>query len=330
MGNSPAEAKIRMDRPGFARFFSAHTGEVMVYLIVVLTFLIGGIIDREIFYAKNIMTILHHMTGLGIVAIGQTFCILAGTFDLSVGSVISLTSMIFAGTVMGRPEMILPAFLLTLLVGIGVGLANGLIIAKIRINPFITTLAMMLIAQGLALLYHSGTYGNITPEVKWIGYGMIGPVPVPLIFLTIIFIVCFVLLTKTRFGLHVYALGGGLAPARLSGVNTTFIRVMTHLICSFLSALAGIYFAARMGAGDPYSGVGYNLESIASVCIAGTSLYGGRGSLWGTLGGVLLLTMIANTFNHLNLPTMSQLILRGAIIVIAVAVYTIRNKDFGK
>jgi len=324
------KGNTRLYSKNIKQIISAGIGVFVVYLIVVLSFLIGGLIDRDVFLVNNIMTILHHMVGLGIVGIGQTFCILAGAFDLSVGSVISLTSQIFAGTIMGRSEMIIPALLLVIVIGASIGSINGFLISKAKINPFVTTMAMMLMAQGSALLYHAGAYGKITPEIKWIGYGSIGPVPIAFVLFMVVFIVCLIILTKTKFGLHVYAIGGGIKSARLSGVNVTLVRVMSHIICSSLAAIAGIYFAARMGTGDPYCGVGYNLESIASVCIAGTSLYGGRGSLWGTLGGVLLLSMIANIFNHLDLPTMSQLILRGLIIIVAVAIYTMRSKGFGK
>lgn len=312
------------------RAVNANIGVAVVLVIVVVSFIAGGLIDREVFQIRNVITILHHMTGLGLVAIGQTFCILAGAFDLSVGSMISLSSQLFAGTVMGRSEMIIPAFLLVIAVGVFVGSINGFLIAKARINPFVTTMSMMLMAQGAALLYYAGSYGKITPEIKYIGYGNIGALPFAFALLLGIFILCLIVLTKTRFGLHVYALGGGIDAARLSGVNTVAVRVLTHIICSTLASIAGVYFAARMGTGDPYGGTGYNLESIAAVCIAGTSLFGGRGSLWGTMGGVLLLSMISNIFNHLNLPTMSQLILRGVIIIIAVAVYTLRSKEFGK
>ena len=314
----------------FRREASANTGIVVVLAIAALAFVGGGLISPSVFRVENIITIFQRTASLGLVAIGQSFCILAGSFDLSVGAVISLCSQLFAGTVMGRPEMILPAFALVLGVGVLVGLINGLLIARVRINPFVTTMAMMAMAGGAALLYHPGAYGQITPEVKWLGYGYIAGIPFAFVFLIALFLVSLVVLTRTRFGLHVYALGGGAGPARLSGVNTARVRVLTHVICSTLAALTGVYFAARMGTGDPYSGTGYNLESIAAVCIAGTSLFGGRGSLWGTLCGVLLLSMIANIFNHLNLPSMSQLILRGGIIIVAVAVYTSRRKDFGK
>jgi ribose transport system permease protein len=312
------------------RGVSANMGIVVVLVIVAISFVIGGLIAPEVFRVRNVVTILKNMTSLGLVAIGQTFCILAGSFDLSVGSVISLSSQLFAGTVMGRANMILPAFGIIIAAGMFIGGVNGFLIAKARINPFVTTMAMMVMAKGAALLYHPGSYGEITPEVKWIGYGDIGFVPGAFVILAGVFLICLIVLTRTRFGLHVYALGGGAGAARLSGVNTTAIRITTHVICSTLAALAGVYFAARMGTGDPYSGQGYELESIAAVCIAGTSLFGGRGSLWGTMCGVLLLSMISNIFNHLNLPTMSQLILRGAIIIIAVAVYTVRSRGFGK
>ena len=313
-----------------ARTAADHTGVYTVYLIVLAAFFLAGSLDREVFRPGNVITILHHMVSLGLVAMGQTFCILAGTFDLSVGSVISLSTMLFSGTVYGRPEMVLPATLLVLAVGVGVGLINGLLIAKARINPFIVTLAMMLMAHGAALMYYTGPYGKITEGIKFIGYGTWGPIPIGVIILAFFFILFLLVLTRTRFGLHVYALGGGLQPARLSGIRTTRMRVATHVICSVMAALTGIYFSSRMGTGDPYSGVGYELESIAAVCIAGTSLFGGRGTLWGTLGGVMLLATLSNIFNHLNLETTIQLIIRGAIIIAAVAVYTVRSKSFGK
>lgn len=308
---------------------SANTGVFTVYAIIVLTFVVAGSLDREVFQVKNIIIILHHMASLGLVAIGQTFCILGGSFDLSVGSVISLTTLLFSGTVFGRPGMIVPALLLVLGVGLCIGLVNGLLVAKARINAFVTTLAMLMMAEGAALMYHNGPYGKITPGIKWIGYGTIGPIPVAVFLLGVFFSLGLVVLTRTRFGLHVYALGGGAESARLSGINITRMRVMTHVICSLMAVVNGIYFSARMGTGDPYCGVGYELESIAAVCIAGTSLFGGRGTLWGTLGGVLLLVTLSNAFNHLNLETTIQLVIRGLIIIIAVAVYTVRRKGFG-
>ena len=307
-----------------------NTGVVTVYLSVLVTFVVAGIIEPEVFGIENILTILHHMASLGVVAIGQTFCILSGTFDLSVGSVISLTNLVFSGTLYGRNEMLIPALLLVIAVGATIGLINGLLIAKARINPFVTTLAMMAMVQGAALMYYTGPYGKITPGVKWLGYGKIGPVPVPAILLIVFFTIALLVLTKTRFGLHIYALGGGVDSARLSGVRTLAMRVAAHVICSLMAVVTGIYYSARMGTGDPYSGVGVELESIAAVCIAGTSLFGGRGSLWGTLGGVMLMTTLSNAFNHLNLTTTIQLIIRGAIIIAAVAVHTMRSKDFGK
>jgi ribose transport system permease protein len=311
------------------RAIKNNTGVVAVYGAVLIIFLSAGIMEADVFKSQNILTILHHMTALGLTAIGETFCLLAGTFDLSVGSVISLTSLLFSGTVNGRPEMVLYGTVLVLAVGLLIGLINGILIAKAKINPFITTLAMLLIAQGAALLYHTGPYGKITPFVQAIGYGTVGFVPLPVIITTVFFIVAWIILTKTQFGMHVYALGGGGEPSRLSGIAVDKIRIGTHVICSLMAAITGIYFSARMGTGDPYSGMGYELEAIAAVCIAGTSLFGGRGTIWGTLGGVMLMSTLANAFNQLNLETMAQLIIRGVIIIIAVAVYTARDKNFG-
>jgi len=306
-----------------------NPGVVAAYLIVIVTFLISGSMDSDVFKLSNVITILHHMVGLGLVSIGQTFCILSGSFDLSVGSIISLTTLLFAGTVFGNSEMILPALLLVFGVGISIGLFNGIIIAKVRINPFITTLSTLLIVQGAALMYFYGPYGEITPGIKFLGYGTIGPIPIAVLLLAVFFFAALLVLTKTRFGLHVYALGGGIQSARLSGVNTSRVRIATHVISAFMATVTGIYFSARLGTGDPYVGFDIELESIAAVCIAGTSLFGGRGTIWGTLGGVFLLAMLSNAFNHLNVETTIQLIARGLIIISAVAVYTIRKRGFG-
>ena len=311
------------------RSLSNNTGVVAVCLIVLATFLTSGSFSRDIFKLTNVITILHHMVSLGLVSIGQTFCILSGSFDLSVGSVISLTTLLFAGTVFGRPEMILPALLLVFGVGLAFGLINGLMIAKARINPFVSTLATMLMGQGASLMYNYGPYGKITSGINYIGYGTVGPIPVAILIFAAFFTAALLVLTNTRFGLHVYALGGGIQPARLSGVNTSRVRITAHVICSLMATCTGIYFASRLGTGDPYVGIDVELESIAAVCIAGTSLFGGRGTLWGTLGGVLLLVMLSNAFNHLNVQTTIQLIARGLLIIVAVAVYTIRRKGFG-
>ncbi|NIS78985.1 MAG: ABC transporter permease [Anaerolineales bacterium] len=311
------------------RLLRNNTGVVAAYLLVVATFLISGSLDPDVFRLSNVITIVHHMVSLGLVSIGQSFCILSGSFDLSVGSVISLTTLLFSGTVFGRSEMILPALLLVLSVGLSFGLINGLMIAKARINPFVTTLSTMLMGQGAALMYYYGPYGENTPGIKYLGYGTVGPVPVAVLVLAAFFFAALIVLTKTRFGLHVYAIGGDIQSARLSGVDTIRVRIATHVICSFMAIVTGIYFSSRLGCGDPYVGIGVELESIAAVCIAGTSLFGGEGTLWGTLGGVLLLAMLSNAFNHLNVETMIQLIARGLIIIVAVAVYSARRKGFG-
>lgn len=308
---------------------SNNTGVVAVYLIVLATFFTSGSLSRDVFKLTNIITIVHHMVSLGLVSIGQTFCILSGSFDLSVGSVISLTTLLFAGTVFGDSAMIVPAILLVFGVGLVFGLINGLMIAKARINPFVSTLATMLAGQGASLMYNYGPYGKITPGIKYIGYGTIGPIPVAILIFAVFFAAALIVLTRTRFGLHVYALGGSIQSARLSGVNTSRVRIVIHVVCSLMAACTGIYIASRLGTGDPYVGMDIELESIAAVCIAGTSLFGGRGTLWGTLGGVLLLVMLSNAFNHLNVETTIQLIARGLIIIVAVAVYTMRRKGFG-
>jgi ribose transport system permease protein len=234
----------------------------------------------------------------------------------------------------GSDAAVLPGILLALAVSAGVGLLNGLLIARARINAFIATLGVGLLLKGYLDSGYDGPAGATSPGlVQSLGYQRIGPVPVSFLLLLAVAAAAGLLLRRTRYGHHLVAVGGDPEVARLSGVRANRVLVIAHVLCSLCAGLAGVYLAARLGSGAPRVGTEgiYDLESIAAVVIGGTALAGGRGGVAGTVGGVLLLAGIDAIFNQLELDAFAKQVVRGVVIIAAVAVYarrTVRNGRF--
>jgi len=279
---------------------------------------------------KNIINVLRQISINGFITIGMTFVILTGGIDLSVGSILafggmiaaSLASSSFGGT--SYPAII--AISMGLLAGAGLGAANGYVIAKWRVPPFVMTLGMLSVARGLTYIYSDGMpIPNIDRSFIYIGQGMISGIPVPVIIFAVVFIIAWVILCKTRFGRYVYAVGGNEKTARISGINTGIILFSVYIISGLLSALGGLILTARTTAGLPQAGVSYELNAIGAVVIGGTSLSGGQGSLIGSLFGVLIIGVINNGLDLLGVSSYYQQIIKGAIIVGAVLINYSRN-----
>ncbi|WP_020523649.1 ABC transporter permease [Catelliglobosispora koreensis] len=303
-----------------------------------LTLIVGGILvyadGGSLFTQSSTVSLLQRAAGLGIVAIGQTLAILAGSLDLSVAYVISLTSLIAAETMDGSSGMIVPAIIAVLGVSAGIGLLNGLLITKLKINAFIATLGVGLLIKGYLEQGYAGPAGSVPTSFQRLGYDRIGPVPLSVLLMLAVAGVAWIVLNRTRFGHHLIAVGGDLDVARLSGVRTDWVLIRTHIICSVCAGIAGLYLASRLGAGAPRVGSegGYDLESIAAVVLGGTVLAGGRGGVTGTVGGVALLAAIDGIFNQLAVDPFFKQVVRGVVIVAAVAIYamSLRRKAPGK
>ncbi len=301
-----------------------------VWVALAATLTIGGLLvyadGGALFGQSSTVSMLQRAAGLGIVAIGQTFAILAGSLDLSVGFVISLTSLIAAETMAGSNGMVAPAILAVLAVSAGIGLVNGLLITKLRINAFIATLGVGLVIKGYLEHGYAGPAGSVPASFQRLGYDRIGPIPMSFLLMVAVAVVSWVVLKRTRFGHHVLAVGGDVDVARLSGVRTDRVLIRTHVICSLCAGIAGLYLASRLGAGAPRVGAegGYDLESIAAVVLGGTVLAGGRGGVAGTVGGVALLAAIDSVFNQLAIDPFFKQVVRGTVIIAAVAVYALR------
>ncbi|QNP68317.1 ABC transporter permease [Streptomyces roseirectus] len=303
-----------------------------VFVALALTLAIGWLAvtldGGRLFSQPTTVSLLHVATGLGLVAVGQTLVVLGGSLDLSVAYVVSLSTLVAAETMAGDDGALLPAIALTLAVSAAIGLVNGLLVTVARINPFIATVGVGLLLKGYLDNGYDGPAGKTAPAlVKGLGYQRVGPVPVSFLLLLGVTAAAWFVLARTRFGHHLIAVGGDPEVARLSGVRGHRVLVTAHVLCALCAGLAGIYLAGRLGAGAPRVGTEglYDLESIAAVVLGGTALAGGRGGVIGTVGGVLLLASIDAVFNQLEVDVFFKQVIRGVVIIAAVAVHARRT-----
>jgi ribose/xylose/arabinose/galactoside ABC-type transport system permease subunit len=298
-----------------------------IYIFLVLLFIFASLVSPAFLKPQNLKDVLNQAAALGIVSIGQTFVILTGRggLDLSVASVMATVAVIVANTTGGLNTQLLPVAIVCLAFGILVGWANGLLVTKRKVPPFMATLGMMIIIQGFRFLYTKGApKGDFPPFLRFFGRGEIGPIPTSVISLVIFVIIAAVVLKKTVFGRKVYAIGGNIKTAYLSGYNTDRIITMTYIISGFTAAVAGLYLAGWIGIADNWVGKGYELDSIAAVVMGGTSFEGGRGGVLGTIAGVLIIMMLYNLVLLLHLPVQVQYIVKGAVIILAASFYVRR------
>lgn len=297
------------------RFFSKYG----IYFALVLLIAVLAIISPPFFTAYNLIDILRQISVIGILAVGQTFVIITAGIDLSIGSIVALSAVMAASFAHpGQYPLILP-----LLVGMGAGLVlgaiNGVLIAKSRLAPFIVTLGMMTAARGMALVYTSGRpVFNLSNAYDFIGTGYLARIPLPVVIFAFVVLIGIFILHYTRFGRYVYAVGGNELAAKVSGINTERILIAVYILQGVLAGVAGIVLSSRVMSASPSLGEGYELDAIAAAVIGGTSLMGGIGTISGTVVGALIIGVMNNGLDMLNVSSYWQLIVKGAIIVLAV------------
>lgn len=295
-----------------------------VYGVLILMFILASIFVPGFTKPQNLTNVLQHSVVLGLVAIGQTFVILAASLDLSVGVMISLIGVATSLLISGRVSMILPAVIVALLLGILLGLINGLIITKLRVNSFIATLGMMLVLEGALFSRFDNFAGRVPRQFEFLGYKTVGPVPVGVLLMLAVAALAWLILRFTKFGHHVYGIGGNAEVSRLSGVRTDRIMIGAHILAGLGAAISALFLVSRLRTAAPWIGKGLELDSIAAVVVGGAPLSGGRGSVWGTIGGVLILSILNNVFNLLAVDAFLQDVMRGAIVILVVAFYSAR------
>lgn len=266
----------------------------------------------------NFFSIFRASAAIGVVAVGQTFVILTAGIDLSVGSLVSLSGMMCATTLDYTANPI-AAIAVTLGFGILSGLFAGFLIAKLRVPAFITTLALLNVWIAMAQLWNNGGPIPISDDViVYLGSGYVGPVPIPVIVMVIAFVIGTWVLTQTSFGRHVYAVGGNASAARLAGIPVERVIISVYVVSGLLAGVAAIMYDGRLATASPLTGVGLELRVVAAVIVGGTSLFGGRGRLWDTFLGVLILTVLTNGLTLVGISGFWQTFATGVAILLAV------------
>jgi ribose/xylose/arabinose/galactoside ABC-type transport system permease subunit len=293
-----------------------------IWLILVVLVVISASVSQVFLRPRNIVNLLRQASALGIVSVGQTFVILTGGIDLSVASVMALMSVLAANMMAGDNGLVLPVSLFCLGVAILIGLMNGLMVTKLKIPAFIATLGTILVVQGIRFVYTGGApKGSIPDALRFWGRGSISVAPTAVVLWAVIILVSVIVLRRTTFGRRLYAVGGNPRTAHLSGVNVNGMVVASYVICSFLAGVAGLVLTGYIGLADNWLGRGFELDSIAAVVVGGTVLEGGRGSVLGSVAGVLIIVILFNLVLLLALDEVSQRIVKGLAIIVAVALY---------
>lgn len=314
----------------FARVFKVENAPTLILVSLLLSYFAAALVTNNLEYISydSLMAIFVRSAALAITAVGQTFVILVASIDLSVANLISVSAVLASVIMDGRPEMIIPALIAVSIVGCFVGFLNGLIITKLGVNPFIATLGMALLLQGVLSSAFSNFAGSVAHEFQFLAYGSIFGVPTSAVLMLALYILAWFVLRHTKFGSDVYSVGGNAEASRAAGIHDKRIVIYAHIISAMCATIAGLYLAARLRSGAPWIGRDgvYDLESIAVVVIGGTLLAGGRGGVWGTLLGVLIFSFLDSLFNIIGVDAFLKQVLRGTFIVLAVAVRSYRVK----
>jgi sugar transport system permease protein len=313
------------------RFFSKYVIEcILIILILLLTLLQPGFMTTT-----NILNILRNMSYYGVISIGMTIVIISAEIDLSVGSTVGLTGVVVGlitgwlsnhGVPMGKGVLI--AMAVAVVIGIAIGLFNGYLLTVIKMPSFIITLAMYTLLYGVAAVLCNGFPVTTFPE--WysnIGAGQVfGFIPIPAVILLIVFILIFILMNYTKFGRSVYAVGGNPESARLSGINVKFVKTAALVIVQVLAVLGGILLSSQVMSGTFTFGYTWGMTVISAAIIGGTSIFGGIGTIWGTLMGLIFIGVVSNGMTLLGVDEFMQYIFRGGLILFAVFVNTLQTR----
>ena len=300
-----------------------YMSELTTVIALIILMAVITIINSNFLTANNLLNLLLQVTSNALIAFGMTFVIRTGGIDLSVGSILALSSALTAG-LLGSGMPVTLAILISLILGCILGMMNGLLISYGKLAPFIVTLATMTIFRGATLVYTNGnpiTKGlSDTFLFQFLGQGYIVGIPFPVIIMFIVFIVLYVLLHKTAFGKSVYAIGGNEKAAYISGVKLNKVKIIIYSISGIMASISGLIITSRLSSAQPTAGASYEMDAIAAVVLGGTSLSGGKGRILGTLIGALIIGVLNNGLNIIGVSAFWQQVVKGVVILIAVLI----------
>ena len=328
MTTEPITPVQRREVSGRSGSFLARRSTAVIGVLI-LGLLAVGLLVPNFMTPDNLLHVIQQMAIVGVVTVGMTFVILTAGIDLSVGSVLALTGVVFALAITGGLDPMI-AIGLAIIVGAFVGWTNGVISTYFKVQPFVMTLATLAIVSGVALTVANGTgvyFTTESPIVDFLGYGKLFGIPGQFVVFAAVTLLAWLVLTYLPFGRYVYAVGGSVDTARLAGLRVNRTLVMVYLISGSCAALAGVMTAARLSVGQPNAGSLTNLDAIAAVVIGGVSLMGGRGSIWGAVGGAFILAVIGNVLVLTGVPPYQAVIVRGVVILFAVLLSGLNVSD---
>lgn len=309
------------------KFIKRNAGILIAFstICAILTFL-----SPVFLTTNNILNVLRQVSTNADIALGMTLVILTGGIDLSVGAVVAIAGTMAAGFIALSGLPVAVAICLGLLIGIVIGCFNGFVITKTGIPQFLVTMATLTMTRGLVYVYTGGLpIRTLNPIFNKVGSGYLGPIPFPVIYTIVLYIGVMILLYRTKLGRHIYAVGGNREAARFSGINIARVEIVVYTVIGFLSAVTGIVLCGRMYSGQPTIGNGFEFDAIAAVVLGGTSFTGGVGTIGGTIIGVLVIGVLNNGLNLLGVSSFWQLIVKGAVILLAVYIDSLK-KNSGK
>ena len=312
---------------GFKLWFKKNIASIiaLAILCLILTFSTDTFLTQ-----KNMTSVLRQVTVNGFIALGITCVLISGGIDLSVGSVVAASGVIAVRLANMNLPIVL-CILIALSFGAGIGLFNGYVISHTDLPPFIVTLSTQIIVRGLSYVLTGGQPAQCNNDkFNFLGTGNLLGIPVPVILLTLVYIILFVIINKTVFGRHMYSIGGNREAAKYAGVNTKRVRIKVFIISGIMAALAGVILAARLYSGQPAVGEGFERDAIAASVLGGTSFNGGIGTLSGTIIGVLIIGVLNNGMNLLGISSYWQFVVKGCVILGAVYIDYIKKTRSAK
>jgi ribose transport system permease protein len=319
-----ASTSVRKSNHFWIKFIRKNGSILLIYGFILLLGTAASIYSDKFLTVFNMVNIARQSIILGLIAIGQSMVVLTGGMDFSVGMiarVVGLTVATIFAAQGGNPALIFPLLLLGMLIGASLGWMNGMLITRTHANPFIITFGIANILRGLALAISTTPIRGIPAPYLKIYDATIGIVPVNIIVMALIWVGAYIFTTRTRLGRNIFAVGGSERIAQLSAIRVNRTLVSAYVLSGLFAAFAGLFLLARTGVGDPSAAEGMEFQSVVAVAVGGISLYGGRGSIVGTLGGVLLLAMLSNVFTMTQVNIYYQQLLLGLVVLIAVAAY---------
>lgn len=304
----------------FKKYWGRYNSVIVVYIILLIIFFGVSIAFPLFKSSRNLTNILVQIAPLAILSIGQTIALIGGGVDLTVGTVVSLTTVLLANFMGQGPFGVLATIIFIFIVAIVIGFINGFICNETKIPPLIVTLSTSTILQGVILAYRMSPGGSVPKVISsFINYPF-GIFTVSAVILALLYVVFITVMSRTSFGVHVYAIGGSPEFARMAGVNVKRVRIISYIISACLAVVAGFVVSARIGTGIPNIGTPFLMDSLTAVIIGGASFAGGQGFIAGTLAGAIMVSIISNALNIASVSPFYQYIVKGVILLVAMII----------